>query len=106
MKKWGKVYKEKKVPPAAHVIAHAVQKKLKHAATEREMVDICNRMKWDGEHDFDLGTKTNLRNRIQRSCYYFKSKSMEKWHRRYASIFIRIEDGDQIKYWIVEDFDA
>ena len=108
MKQWGKVYRGKRVPAGAHIPAYAIQKILKRPAMEEEIINVCNQMKWDGLHDFDLGTRSNCRNRIQRN--WKDSAEYKKFGRpphNYAAIFIHIKKpGQRVHWWVVEDFDA
>jgi len=90
------------VPPAARVIAYAI-KMIGRPATENEIIEQCASMRHDGMTDYDLGTSSNLRNRIQRN-WGEASIYKNKWaHKGYAAIFIRIKKlGEPVCWWVQE----
>ena len=89
-----------KVPKGARIIALVILD-AGRPLTEQEIVRACRRMKDAGLHDFDLGTSTNLRNRIQRSCSDYKIHR-EKWGPvdGYADIFRRVP-GEPARFKLV-----
>jgi hypothetical protein len=97
-----------KVPPAARVLAQAIiriERWLGHprGATEVEIVEECARMRAAGIHTYDLGSSTNLRNRIQRNWAGGKIYR-EKWGRTYAPVFERIEGSHPTRWTLVKGF--
>lgn len=99
---WGKLYQGKKVPPAEHVIAWAIHYRIGHAASEDEIITACATMREEGLHNFDLGSETNLRNRIQRQCVgYGIQPGFER--KNYAPIFEKV-DRHPVRWQLVKGF--
>jgi len=78
-----------KVPAAARVVAQAIEN-IGYPATEDEIVRECQRLKNAGVHDFDLGARSNLRNRIQRNWPESKIYQETWGPKGYAAIFVRV----------------
>jgi hypothetical protein len=93
-----------KVPRAARVVAQAIEN-IGHAATEAEMVRECQRMRDAGIHDYDLGSTSNLRNRIQRNWAGSKIYQETWGPKGYAAIFIRVP-GSPVRWCLVPGFKA
>ena len=91
-----------KVPRAARVVAQALWN-IGRAATEPEIIRECRRLRDAGLHDFDEGSRTNLRNRIQRNCSFYKIYRETWGPDGYANIFIRVP-GKPARFKLVPGF--
>jgi hypothetical protein len=88
------------VPPAAKAIVYALRA-IGYPSTENEIIEQCARMRVDRMTDFDLGTNSNIRNRIQRN-WSDSSIYRSTWAAKgYADIFIRIKKpGEPVRWWV------
>jgi hypothetical protein len=92
------------VPEAARFVALAFlhEGNPKRGLTEQQLIKACARQRAAGLHEFNLGTNSNLRNRLQRNCAQAKIWKEEWRHKGYRPIFERIDDSHP-KHWRVND---
>jgi hypothetical protein len=94
-----------KVPRAGRVVAQAIEniiERIGRPATEEQIILECRRMRDAGLHDYDLGSNTNLRNRIRRNWSGSKIYQTTWGPKGYAAIFVQVP----VRWRLVPGFKA